>query len=63
MRAAPRCIICLRAVVVNKGTMCLNCCEAYDSYNRRCDGTIVDLIRWVAGRVRRIEKLRERGLV
>jgi len=55
MRAAPKCIVCLRPVVTYKGSMCTNCCEAYDRMNVR-DSTTLGVIRWAAGRARRMQK-------
>ena len=60
MRAAPKCIVCIRPVVTHKGAMCTNCCEAYDRLNAR-DSTALGLIRWAASRARRMQKLRERN--
>lgn len=51
-RVAPRCIVCNYPVVVQKGTMCGVCKEAYDRFNRR-DSTTLGLIRWAAQRARK----------
>ncbi len=46
------CIVCNRPVVVLRGTMCQNCDEAFDRFNRR-DSTTLGLIRWAAMRARK----------
>lgn len=53
------CIVCDRPIVVAKGTMCGDCGEAYDRFNRR-DSTALGLIRWAAGRALRLERLRRK---
>lgn len=57
---APRCIICQRPVITQRGHMCGDCAEAYDKFNRR-DSTTLGLIRWAAGRALRLERRRVKG--
>ncbi len=52
------CIVCDRPIVVLKNTMCQNCNEAYDRFNRR-DSTTLGLIRWAAMRARKFERARK----
>lgn len=60
-RVAPRCIVCDEPTVTRPGTMCGDCGEAYDRFNRRSDGTTHDLIQWAASRALRKERMRRKN--
>lgn len=48
-----RCAVCARAMGRGAVPMCFPCSEAFDRFNRR-DATTAGLIRWAAGRARRL---------
>ena len=60
IRRAPSCIVCERPVVTHRGSMCQACCEAYDRATSR-DATIIGIIKWAAGRSRRMLRATARG--
>jgi hypothetical protein len=54
-----KCIICRRKINTTSISMCERCGKAYDR-SREKSGDILTLILWVADRVRRVERRRQR---
>lgn len=55
------CIACLHATRT-VGLFCTRCAKAYDKAKHKSDGTVAAMYRWLANRVRREERRRQREL-